>query len=111
MGWQGIEWVLPVYGIVIIVLPVMGFLFFLSRVKHAILKRIRALLFYSLMVLSPVILYAAFFFLLVGMEEWFRTAMITEGMGRTFLPAIGLGLTIWVVSTVIFWAALLWTSK
>ena len=44
MGWQGIEWVLPVYGIGIVVLPVVAFIVIWRRVKRGTLAKLRGFL-------------------------------------------------------------------
>jgi hypothetical protein len=111
MGWQGIEWVLPVYGIGIVVLPVVAFIVIWRRVKRGTLAKLRAFLYYAGLVLTLPILYVAFFFAMVGIEELTRAAIVTEGLGRTFLPAVGLGVMLWLLSAVVFGMTLLWTSK
>lgn len=111
MDWHGLEWVLPLYGIAVIVLPIYGFKVFQRRYKNQTLSRFRAFIYFTVMGITPVILYIAFFLFLVGMEEVINAAIITEGMGRTLFPALGAGLIVWLVSTLAFCAVLLWNSK
>jgi len=111
MAWHGIEWVLPLYALAMVVLPPYGFIVLRKRVKEGMLTKPRAFLYYAGLVLAPIILYAAFFFLLVGLEEVTRLAIVTEGLARTFLLAVGIGVVLWLVCTVVFGVALLLALK
>jgi hypothetical protein len=106
MDWQGIEWVVPVYGVLMLLVPVYGFISFRQRVKHKVLTKARAFLYFTGFVISPVAIYAIFFLVLVGLEEVAKTAIITEGLARSVLILIGLGLVVWLVSLIIFGMAL-----
>ena len=111
MDWRGIEWVVPVFAIVMIVLPVYAFITFHRRVKRGTLVKSRALWRYASLVITPIILYVLFFFALVGFEELTHISVITEGIARTFLILVGLGLTIWIVSILAFGVALVFVKN
>ena len=106
MVWQGIEWVLLLYGLAMLVLPVYAFIALLRRVKRGMLAKVRAFWYYAGLVVAPVIFYVLFFLALAGIWEIARISLITEGLGRSFLPVTGLGLMIWLVSSIIFGVAL-----
>ena len=111
MDWRGIEWAVPVFEIVMIVLPVYAFITFRRRIKRGVLEKSRALWRYASLVITPVILYVLFFFALVGFEELTHISVITEGIARTFLILVGLGLTIWIVSILAFGVALVFVKN
>ena len=52
-----------------------------------------------------------FFLVLVGLEEVAKTTIITEGLARSFLILIWLGLVVWLVSLIIFGVALAFISS
>lgn len=60
-----------------------------------------ALLFFSFSIL-PVLVYALVFLILVGVEEFTKLSAITEGMARTLLLVVGIGLAEVLLLTVIF---------
>lgn len=106
MGWQGIEWVVPIYEVLMLLVPIYGFIAFRQRVKHNVLTKTRAFLYYTGLVISPVVIYTVFFLSLVGLEEVAKTTIITEELARSVLILIGLGLVVWLVSLIIFGLAL-----
>jgi hypothetical protein len=111
MDWRGIEWVVPVYEVLMLLVPVYGFIAFRRRVKQKVLTKTRAFLYYTGLVISPVAIYTIFFLGLVGLEEVSKTAIITEELARSFLILIGLGLVVWLVSLIIFGMALTFISS
>jgi hypothetical protein len=106
MDWQGIDWVVPVYEVLMLLMPVYGFVVLRRRVKHEVLSKVRAFLYYTGLVISPVAIFTFVFLGLVGLEEASKTAIITEGLARSVLILIGLGLVVWLVSLIIFGMAL-----
>ena len=102
MDWQGIEWVVPVYEILMLAVPVYGFIVLRRRVKYRGLAKMRAFLYYTGLVISPVAIYTLFFLCLVGFEEVTGTSIITEGLARGVLISVGMGLVVWLVSLIIF---------
>lgn len=102
MDWRGIEWAVPVFEVVMLVLPVYASIAFLRRIKRGLLKKSRAFWCYASLVITPIILYVLFFFTLVGFEKLTHISVITEGLARSFFILVGLGLSIWLVSILVF---------
>ena len=111
MDWQGIEWVVSVYEVLLLLVPVYGFIVFRRRVKHKVLTKARAFVYYTGLVIAPVVMYTILFLGLVGLEEAAKTAIITEELARSALILIGLGLVVWLVSLIIFGMALPFISS
>ena len=102
MDWRGIEWVVPVYEVFMLVVPVYGFIAFRRRVKQKVLTKARAFLYYTGLVISPVAIYTVLFLGLIGIEEVTKVAIITEGLARSVFILVGFGLVVWLVSMIIF---------
>ena len=102
MDWRGIEWAVPAFEVVMLVLPIYAFIIFFRHIKRGVLKKSRALWCYSSLVITPIVLYVLFFFALVGFEELTHISVITDGLARSFLFLIGVGLTIWLISILLF---------
>ena len=111
MDWQGIEWAVPVFEVVMLALPVYAFITLYRRVKGGVLKKSRAMWRYASIVIAPIILYVLFFFALVGFEALSHINVITEGLARTILILIGLGLAIWLVSIIVFGVTLVFIKS
>ena len=111
MYWHGIEWAVPFYELVMVILPVFAFVAFHRRVKRGVLAKSGALWRSSSLVVVPVVGFVLFFFCLVGIEELTSLSLLSEGLGRSFLPLVGLGAAIWLVSTLVFAASLLFVSN
>ena len=111
MDWQGIEWAVPVFEVVMLALPVYAFITLYRRVKGGVLKKSRAMWRYASIVIAPIILYVLFFFALVGFEALSHINIITEGLARTIIILIGLGLTIWLVSIIVFGVTLVFIKS
>lgn len=106
MEWRGIEWIVPIYNLLILLMPIFSFIAFWRRIKQKALTKARGFLYYSLLVISPVVTYTVFFFGLVGLEKMTNTALLSEGLARSFLIMVGFGLIVWLVSLAIFGIAL-----
>ncbi|MGB5895357.1 MAG: hypothetical protein WBG58_14365 [Ignavibacteriaceae bacterium] len=102
MDWQGIEWVLLLTWLSMIVVPIYTFITLLLRVKRGVEEKPRAIRYYAGVVISPIIFYGLFFFGLVGLKEFTQIDLVTEGLARSFIIVIGIGLIIWLVSLIIF---------
>ena len=102
MDWSGLEWVLPLYELSMLVVPIYAFIRLYSRIKQGVLKKPRAILYYAGIVVTPIVLYSLFFFGLVGLEEISDFNLVSEGLARSFIIVIGLGLIIWLVALLIF---------
>ncbi len=111
MDWQGIEWALPVYELVMLGMPIYAFITLRRRVKRGILTKVRAFWYYAGLVVAPVISYILFFLGLVGIWEVAHISLITEGLGRSFFLVTGLGAIIWLVSSMIFGVAMVFTKS
>jgi len=82
--------------------PVVILLKALRKVRAGRSGRLKAFVLYGLAALSPTVLYVAFFFALVGIEELTGAALIAEGMGRSFLIVVGFGLMVWFLVLIPF---------
>jgi len=102
MDWQGIEWIVPIFELSMIVIPVYAFIEVRRRVKNGRTGRSRALLRYAVFAIAPVLVYILLYFLLVGFETLTRISVITEGLARSFFLLAGLGVAIGIVSIVAF---------
>ena len=102
MDWQGIEWILLLYWLSMLVVPIYTFITLLLRVKRGVEEKPRAFRFYAGIVISPIILYSVFFFGLIVIEELAQIDLVTEGLARSFFIVIGIGLIIWLVSLIVF---------
>ena len=111
MDWRGIEWVVLVFEATMIVLPVYAFIIFYKRVKGGVLKKSSALWRYTSLVVAPIILYILFFLALVGFEELTHIGLTTEGLARANFILIGLGISIWLVSTLVFGVMLMFIKS
>lgn len=111
MEWRGIEWAVPVFEMVMLVFPCFAFVVFYRRVQRGVLKKSGALWRYAAWVVAPVIGYALFFFTLVGIEEVTRMSVLTEGLARSFLLLVGMGVAIWLISTLAFVITLLFVKN
>ena len=111
MDWQGIEWALPVYEVVMLGMPIYAFITLRRRVKRGMLSKVRAFWYYVGIVAAPIIFYVVFFLGLMGIEEVAHVGLITEGLGRSFLLVTGLGIIIWLVASIIFGIVMTFTKS
>jgi hypothetical protein len=111
MEWQGIEWVLLLYWLAMLVMPIYAFITFFFRVKRGVEEKSRAIRYYAGIVISPVILYCLFFWGIVILEEVGQIDLVTEGLAKSFFVVIGIGLIIWLVSLVVFILTLTFLRK
>ena len=102
MDWQGIEWVIPLYWLSMLVVPIYTFITLLLRVKRGVEEKPTAISYYAGIVISPIILYGLFFFGLIVIEELAQIDLVTEGLARSFFIVIGIGFIIWLVSLIVF---------
>ena len=111
MDWQGIEWVLPVYELVMLGMPIYAFITLRRRVKRGMLAKVRAFWYYVGIVVAPIIFYVVFFFGLIGVGEVAHVGLIPESLGRSFLLVTGLGVIIWLVASIIFGVVMTFTKS
>lgn len=69
-----------------------------KRVRAGAMTRGRAIGLYALVNLSPAVLLLGFFLLLVGLEELFRVAIISDGLARGMPLVAAILLVVWVLS-------------
>jgi hypothetical protein len=108
---QGTEWIIPVYEVLMLVVPVIGFIALRRRVKRQLLTTRRAFMHYAGLVISPVAMYLIFFLGLVGLEEVSKTAIVSEGLARSLPLLSGLGLLVWLQSMIVFGIAVAFCSR
>ena len=111
MDWQGIEWVLLLYWLAMLVVPIYAFITFLLRVKRGVEEKPRAIRTYAAIVFIPIILYCLLFLGLVGLENLAQIDLLTEGLARNFVLVIGIGLIIWLLSLFVFILTLAFLRK
>jgi hypothetical protein len=74
----------------------------LNNVKAGKCRRSKAIVLHAILTTLPVILYAAVFILLIGVEKFTDIAIIGEGYARTLLFVIAVGVAIAFLATFIF---------
>lgn len=102
MSWQGVEWAVPVYELAMLVVPIAGFVAYRRRVLLQALKPWAALWRYAALVLAPIVVAVAFYFLLIGIEEFTDFSPMTEEMGRGWPALIVVGVIIWLIAILAF---------
>lgn len=96
------DWIYPLALLAIVALPWVSFAALLRRVRRGALKRGRAIAAQAGAGICPTLGFTLFFFGLVGIEEVTGAALVPEGLGRSFLILVALGLLVWLVSTFAF---------
>ena len=86
----------------IVAVPIAVLFMALRRVRTGRIGKLKAIALYGLAALSPTVLYVAFFFALVGIEELTGAALIAEEIGRSFLIVVGFGLLVWLLVLIPF---------
>ena len=86
----------------IILIPLGVFARQIQEVRRGTRRKFKgAILFFSYSIL-PVLTYALVFLVLVGVEELTKFSVITEGLARTLLLVVGIGLAEVLLLTVVF---------
>jgi hypothetical protein len=86
----------------VILIPLGVFVRQIQQVRRGTRRKFKAgLLLFSYSIL-PVLAYVVMFIILVGVEEYTKFSVISEGMARTLLPVITIGLAEVLLLTVIF---------
>lgn len=101
------EWLIPLYELALLIVPIYTFVVLLRRVKHKVLSRARAFAYYLGWVSSPIALFILLFLGAVGVEEVTGIALVTEGLGRGLLILLALGLAVWLLASMVFATVLL----
>jgi hypothetical protein len=102
MDWQGIEWIMPGFALLMLVVPVWRFAVYRRRIRRGGLGRGRAVAYFAVSALVPVLLYLVMLLALVGLEELAGLALVTEGLARSAVILVGFGLLVWLVSIAAF---------
>ena len=86
----------------IILIPIGVFARQIQQVRRGTRRKFKgAILLFSYSIL-PVLTYALVFLVLVGVEELTKFSVITEGLARTLLLVVGIGLAEVLLLTVVF---------
>lgn len=86
----------------IILIPLGVFARQIQQVRRGRRRKVKgAILFFSYSIL-PVLIYALAFLVLVGVEEFTKLSVITEGIARTLPLVVGIGLAEVLLLTVVF---------
>ena len=99
------------WGFTYILFIIFIFIWHISKVTNGKLSKRKAIMMYSGFTIAPIILYGAIFFILVGIEEFFNKAIISEGYARTFLIIIIGGSIIVAVTSLILSIVLQFLKK
>lgn len=86
----------------IVLVPIGVFVRQIQQVRSGSRRKFKAaVLFFSYSIL-PVLAYTLAFLALVGIEELTKTSMISEGISRTLMLVVGIGLAEVLLLTIIF---------
>ena len=97
-----IEQIVTILFWLILLGPIVLFAIRIRRLRHGAEGKLKAtVLFFGLAVI-PVSIYVLVLFALIGIEELIAKPLISEGMGRTALLIVGLGLAEVILLTAIF---------
>ena len=96
------ESVLQLYGMAMVVLPVVAFVSLRKRVRHEGLSRQAALTRYAAMVVMPVLAYAVVFALALGVETVAPLSLGAEEIGESVVLAVVLGVLVWLLALAVF---------
>lgn len=110
MDFHGVEWAIPLYQLLMLLLPGGALLVLYRRVRRGRVSRWGAWWRYALIVLAPVLLYLGLVLVLIGLEEVSDLRLLSEALGRSVLLVIAIGLLIWLAA-VLFFAVLLGALK
>jgi len=110
MPFRGIEWVIPLYQLAMLVLPVYCFFALRRRVARG-LSKYRALRRYVVFVVLPVVAYASLYIGLLGLEQLTKAPLIPAEMARSFFILIGLGIAVWLLASIVFAVVLLFSAS
>ena len=86
----------------IILVPLYVFARQIGQVRRGVTRRFKAGLLFFCYSIIPVVLYAALFFALVGIENLTKKPIVTEEAARSLLFVTGAGLAEVMILTVIF---------
>lgn len=92
----------PVFLILMLVTPIVSFVWQLRRIRRGLTSRLKGIAVYAGWSAVPVLAYAGLFFALVGAEELLDASLIGEGYARSLVILGGGGVAWAALGTVIF---------
>lgn len=93
-----------------VVLPVYAFVSLRKLIRWGDVSRRAALVRYAAMVVCPILIYAALFALMFGIDAVWSLDLIAEGGEGGFAMALFLGTLLWLLATSIFALSLLFVD-
>jgi len=86
----------------IILIPLGVFARQIQRVRQGTRRKFKGAIWFFSYAILPALTYALVFLVLVGVEELTKFPVITEGLARTLLLVVGIGLAEVLLLTVVF---------
>ncbi len=96
------ETFVPVFLILMLVTPIVSFVWQLRRIRRGLTSRLKGIAIYAGWSAVPVLAYVGLFFALVGAEKILDASLIGEGYARSLVLLGGGGLAWVALGTVIF---------
>ena len=90
------------YGMAMVVLPVIAFVSLRKRIRYEGMSRRGALARYAAQVVMPILAYGGLFALALGVEAVAPVSLVEKGVRESFALAIVLGALVWLLSITIF---------
>lgn len=88
--------------LLIILIPLVVFARQIQQVRRGTHRKLKAALLFFAYSILPALTYVLVFLVLAGIEEVMKLPAISEGMARSLLPVVGVGLAEVLLLTVIF---------
>ena len=86
----------------IILIPLGVFVRQIQQVRRGTRRKLKGAILFFFYSILPVLIYALVFLVLVGVEELTKFSVITEGLARTLLLVVGIGLAEVLLLTFVF---------
>ena len=90
------------YGMAMVVLPVIAFVSLRKRIRYEGMSRRGALARYAAQVVMPILAYGGLFALALGVEAVAPVSLVEKRVRESFALAIVLGALVWLLSITIF---------
>ena len=97
-----LESLLQLYGMAMVLLPVVAFVSLRKRIRFEGIRRRSALARYAGTVILPVLVCAVVFVIARALESLTSMSLGAEGLRETFALAIALGVLVWLLGSSIF---------
>ena len=98
------------YGMAMVVLPVVAFVSLRKRIRYEGMSRRGALARYAAQVAMPILAYGGLFALALGVEAVAPVSLVEKGVRESFALAIVLGVLVWLLSITIFALGLMFVA-